>query len=288
MAYRPLSERSIARNLRPRRIGREVVVLKSVGSTNDWMKAAAAEGAREGIAVFAEEQSAGRGQAGRAWSAPAGGCLLMSVLLRPTVPVERLPYLTMLGACAAAAAIVEQTGLPITLKWPNDLIGARGKVGGVLTEASFADAGLDYVVLGIGLNVNLARRALSAIPGADSLQAGLGRRVNRNGLARSVLRALDERYASLESGASGVIFDEWKGRLRTLGQWVTLTRGPAVEGPFLAQDVTDSGALVLARPDGSTFEIVAGEVSARPAPDRLGDRAFVDAPAIQSVQSDHG
>lgn len=266
MPYRPLSEKAVTGGWDPRVIGREVVVLRTVGSTNDWLKAAAAERAPSGLTVFAEEQTAGRGQAGRTWQAPPGCCLLVSVLLRPAIALDRLPYLTMVGSCAAAAAIIGRTGLPITLKWPNDLIGARGKVGGVLTEASLVDGRIDYVILGIGLNVNLSRRELAAIPGADSLQAALGRAVNRQALAQDLLRALDARYGLLERGEFGVILEEWRERLRTPGQWVTLRRGGIEEGPFFARGVADSGALVLTGSDGRSFEVLAGEVSVRPAP----------------------
>lgn len=270
MPYRPLSEKTLIRGWEPRVIGREVVALRTVGSTNDWLKAAAAEGAPSGLVVFAEEQTAGRGQAGRTWQAPPGCCLLVSVLLRPDISLDRLPFLTMVGSCAAAAAITERTGLPITLKWPNDVIGAHGKVGGVLTEASFVEGTVDYVILGIGLNVNLARRDLAAIPGADSVRADLGRMVNRQALAQDLLRALDARYSLLERGAFGAILEEWRERLRTPGQWVTLRRGGIDEGPFFAQGVADNGALILSGSDGRSFEVLAGEVSVRPAPEGAG------------------
>jgi BirA family biotin operon repressor/biotin-[acetyl-CoA-carboxylase] ligase len=267
MPYRRLSQSAIAKNLNTRVVGREVVVLKTVGSTNDWLKAAAAEGAAEGLVVFAEEQTAGRGQQGRAWQAPPGCCLLGSILLRPDLAPDRLPYLTMVGSCAAAGAIIGRTSLPIVLKWPNDVMGERGKVGGVLTEASLTDGGLEYAILGIGINVNLPCRDLATIPGADSLRADLGRDVNRNALAHDLLQALDERYGLVKDGDFGAILGEWKERLRTPGQWVTLRRGDAVDGLYFARGVADNGALILLREDGSTFEVVAGEVSVRPSPD---------------------
>lgn len=264
MAIAPLSPAAIRRGLVTRVVGREVVCLKTVGSTNDWLKAAAGEGAPEGLVVFAEEQTAGHGQAGRPWLAPWGCCLLGSVLFRPRFPPERLFYLSMLGACAAVGAIVELTGLPLQLKWPNDLVSERGKVGGVLVESGSVDGQTEYAVLGIGLNVNLGRRALAAIPGADSLRANLGRSLSRNRLARALLRGLDERYAVLRDGQFDAVFAEWRERLRTIGTWVELHRAGTIEGPFFALRVTDDGALVLLRPDGTTIDVVAGEVSVRP------------------------
>lgn len=263
MAYTPLSPTTIARDLATRVVGTRITCLKAVGSTNDWIKVAAADGAPEGLVVFAEEQTAGRGQAGRHWIAPLGCCVLTSILFRPTFPPERLFFLTMMGACAATGAAAEITGLPVQLKWPNDVIAEHGKVGGILTESSTVDGRIEYAVLGIGLNVNLSARALAEIPGANSLQVELGRRINRNKLAHALLRGLDERYTLLGNGQFDAIISEWRERLDTIGKWVDLHRGPNVEGPLFALQVTDDGALILLRPDGTTFTAVAGTVSVR-------------------------
>jgi BirA family biotin operon repressor/biotin-[acetyl-CoA-carboxylase] ligase len=264
VGYRPLSQIAIQRGRSTEVVGQRVVCLRSVGSTNDWAKAAADEGAAEGLAVFAEEQTAGRGQAHRPWIAPPGCCILVSVLLHPRLPADRLTYLTMLGACASADAVVEVTGVPVRLKWPNDLVTERGKIGGALTETSIVEGEIEYAILGIGLNVNLTRRALAAIPGATSLQAELGRPVNRTALSRALLKGLDERYRVLRLGNGESILAEWRDRLGTVGTSVSLRIGDQIEGPYVADRVTDRGALVLLRPDGSAFEAVAGEVSIRP------------------------
>lgn len=266
MAYTPLSATTIKRGLQTQIIGRDIVCVKTVGSTNDWLKTAAAEGAEEGLVVFAEEQTAGRGQAGHTWLAPPGCCLLVSVLLRPSLPPDRLFLFTMIGACAAAGASIDISGRSILLKWPNDILSPEGKIGGVLTESSIVHGRVDYVILGVGLNVNISRRALAEIPGAASLQAGLGHPVNRATLARVFLQGLDDRYATIRSHQDEAIVTEWKERLATIGQWVNLRIGDRVEGPLFALQVTDEGGLVLLRPDGSTFTVLAGEVSVRPAP----------------------
>ncbi len=264
MPYTPLSPAALRRGLNTRVVGSEIVCLKTVGSTNDWLKAAAAEGAAEGLVVFAEEQTAGRGQGSHHWIAPPGCCILASILLRPRLSPERLFYLTMIGSCAAAAAAIEITGLPVHLKWPNDLISEHGKLGGVLTESSIVDGQVEYAILGIGLNVNVRRRALAQIPGAASLQTELGREVNRARLARALLRGLDERYTLIQDGDFDAVFSEWRERLDTIGRWVDLHRDTEVEGPFFALQVTEEGALILLRPDGTTITAVAGTVSVRP------------------------
>jgi len=266
MAFVPLSEAAIRRDLRTEVIGRQIVCVKTTGSTNDWLKTAAAEGAPEGLAVFAEEQTAGRGQAGRTWQAPYGCSLLGSILLRPNLPPERIFYLTMLGACAAAGAVVALTGLPVQLKWPNDLISEQNKLGGALTESSTEGGTLQYAVLGIGINVNLGRNDLAAIPGATSIRAETGRSLNRNTLARALLTALDERYGYLAAGDYSAVHSEWRERLNTLGKWVNRTVGGQTEGPFYAADVSETGGLILLRPDGTQVTAVAGEVSVRATP----------------------
>jgi BirA family biotin operon repressor/biotin-[acetyl-CoA-carboxylase] ligase len=264
--YPPLTPADIRRGLDLQVIGREIVCLRTVGSTNDWLRAAAAEGAPEGLVVFAEEQTHGRGQAGRTWLAPPGSGLLVSVLLRPSLPLDRLATVSMLGATATAGAAVEQTGLPIVLKWPNDLIVGGRKLGGILTDSSIEGSQIDYAILGIGMNVNLSRRALAAIPGATSLQAELGHRVDRTAVARALVQALDLRYADIRHGQLEGIFAEWRERLHPVGQWVTLRVGEQASGPFFALRAAPDGALILLRPDGTTVQAVAGEVSVRPAP----------------------
>ncbi len=266
MRNRPLDGTAIQQGLQTEVVGNQIVCLKVVGSTNDWLRAAAADGAPEGLAVFAEEQTSGRGQVGRHWIAPPGCCILTSVLLRPKLAPDHLPYLTMIGACAAAAAAIEMTGLKVELKWPNDLIVDDRKVAGVLVESASVDGVVEEAIIGIGINVNQTRRDLVPVPGATSLRADLGRIVDRVSLARVLLRALDERYALMRDGLFDAILSEWRERLVTLGKWVSVRTGSNVEGPFFALQVTSRGALVLLRSDGSTFEVVAGEVSIVPQP----------------------
>ena len=133
-------------------VGREVRVLPEVGSTNDYLKEAAREGAPEGLAVLAERQTAGKGRLGRSFQSPAGLGLWMSVLLRPTCPPERLPPVTALTAAACAGAIREVCGAEVGVKWPNDLVLDGRKLCGILTELESGGEGL-ALVIGIGLNV---------------------------------------------------------------------------------------------------------------------------------------
>jgi BirA family biotin operon repressor/biotin-[acetyl-CoA-carboxylase] ligase len=150
-----LSASAIAAGLTTRRLGRPALFFPSIGSTNDVIHAAAAAGAAEGLLAVADEQTAGRGRLDRRWWAPAGSSLLMSLLLRPPIPAVRAGQLTMCLGLGAAEGIEQTTGLRPALKWPNDLLLAGRKLGGMLTELRLDGDRLEYAVLGLGVNVNV-------------------------------------------------------------------------------------------------------------------------------------
>jgi BirA family transcriptional regulator, biotin operon repressor / biotin---[acetyl-CoA-carboxylase] ligase len=145
----------------------------------------------EGTVAVAEEQTKGRGRLGRRWFAPAGTSILCSILLRPSVPPERLPELTIVAARACAAAIGSRTGLEATVKEPNDVLISGRKVAGVLGEARE-----EYVVLGIGINVNVPAADLPVRPDipATSLLEETGMQVDRAPLLAELLERLQLHY----------------------------------------------------------------------------------------------
>lgn len=139
---------------------RDVTVVPQTGSTNADLLAEARAGAAEGLVLVAEEQTAGRGRLGRSWSAPPGAGLIFSVLLRPAgVPPTRLGWLPLLTGVAVASAVRDQTGLPASLKWPNDVLVGERKLAGILAEAHG-----DAVVVGVGLNITLTQAELPVRP----------------------------------------------------------------------------------------------------------------------------
>ena len=194
-----ISDRLIAAELRARlegwRIGNEIVVVEEARSTNDLAWEAVARGTPEGFVVFAERQTAGRGQYGRRWeSAPYQG-LWLSVLLRPLMTLRESPQLTLLLAEVVAETITQETGCGATIKPPNDIHVAGRKVAGVLVEGRTANDGSYVAVAGIGLNVN---QTLKDFPEelratAGSLAMATGRRIDRTELAITLLRNLERR-----------------------------------------------------------------------------------------------
>jgi BirA family biotin operon repressor/biotin-[acetyl-CoA-carboxylase] ligase len=174
------------------RIGSEIVVVEETRSTNDLAWAAADRGAAEGFVVFAERQTAGRGQYGRHWESAPYQSIAMSVLLRPAMTVRESPKLTSLLAEVIAAVIREQTGCAAVIKSPNDIYVEQRKVAGVLVEGRTAADGRYLAVAGIGINVN---QTLDDFPEdlqktAGSLAMAIGKKVSRSKLAVALLQRL--------------------------------------------------------------------------------------------------
>jgi len=261
----------ILRDLGTNVIGHDVISLEETESTNDaaWRKFE--EGAAEGLVVFAEHQTRGRGRFGRAWIGPPRSGLLMSVILTPGLGHERLSALTTMAAVAASEALQETARVPALIRWPNDIMLRGRKLGGILVEGradARKDAGRPAFVLGVGLNVNLAEEEFPAQlrPIATSLSIETGRRLDRTEIARGLLRSLDRWYGELRAGRDALISRHWRHRSSTLGQRITIIEngrrytGRALdlsleEGLILQLDrcvtrVFDASRVTVAKDDG--------------------------------------
>lgn len=248
---------------------RQVIRLVRVGSTNDVAKDLAAQGASEGIVVVADEQTAGRGRLNRRWMAPPGTCLLCSILFRPDLLPSQANRLTMLCSMAAADAVEQLAGLPVGVKWPNDLIvesqisdlKSRNwrKLAGILTETGLAGDDLVFVVVGIGINVNVPPEILPGLaPRATSILAEIGRQIDRSELLVALLDRVEARYKGLNRGENPR--QEWSSRLATLGQRVQVTTPEGVlKG--VAEAVDGDGALLLRMDDGAIRQLLIGDVT---------------------------
>lgn len=212
--------------------------------------------------VVADEQTAGRGRLGRSWTAPPGATLLCSVLLRPPLPPDgALAFLvTACVALAARQAAAELVGVTLGCKWPNDLLAGEAKVAGILAERAPDGA----VVVGIGCNLNEPPPGGSPYPpGAASLAALAGRPVGREPFLAALLAGLERRYGALgdsRTGGRAALLAEARGASATLGSpvRVELPSGDHLEGVAVA--LRDDGRLVVARPDGASVVIEAGDV----------------------------
>ncbi len=256
-----LSPENIKSGLRTAFIGQNVLYYPTIGSTNDVAREVAGRGAPEGTLVIADEQTAGKGRLGRRWLAPPGTSLLMSLLFYPDLAPSQAQRLTMLCSLAVVDGIRAVTGLRPQLKWPNDILINYKKVGGILTETGVTGDHLDYVVVGIGLNVNLEVSRIQEIAAtATSLWQELGREVPRLRLLQEILERVEGRYQRLEAGESP--YEEWASNLVTLGRRVRVTTPEGQEEGW-AEGVDEDGALILRRGDGSMVLIAAGDVTLR-------------------------
>lgn len=251
-------------------VGRDIRVFQQTTSTNDVVEKLAVDGVQEGMAVFAESQTKGRGRLGRCWVSPAGKGLLFSVLLRPALPPQSATQLTITAATAVARAIQRHAGMAPEIKWPNDILLRGRKTAGILTELSAELDHIKYVILGIGVNVNLDTadfppewRGMST-----SLKLASGRAVSRPGLAADLLRELDADYARVRAGQFSAVADEWERQCTTLGQQVRIRFGER-EVSGRAEALDEDGALLIRTQHGRLERIVGGDVtlaSHRPQP----------------------
>jgi BirA family biotin operon repressor/biotin-[acetyl-CoA-carboxylase] ligase len=239
-------------------LGRVVHFLPEVDSTNSMARSLAERGEGDGAVVVTDFQTAGRGRLDRSWSAPTGSSLLFSLLLRPPIGVERVSQVTMAAGLGCIAGIARECGIPARLKWPNDITLGGCKAGGMLSEFALEADVLQYVIVGIGLNVNFDPRDVGGIPPeATSLMVHLARSQPRAPLLRAILEEMERRYRTVCEGES--LREEWARALETIGRTVRVTtHTSAVEG--LAEDVDDAGALILRLADGSRMAVHAGDV----------------------------
>ncbi|MEX2270221.1 MAG: biotin--[acetyl-CoA-carboxylase] ligase [Vicinamibacterales bacterium] len=232
----------------------------SVDSTNQRALAWAAEGAHDGSAIVADEQTAGRGRRGRRWHSPEGG-LYLSYIVRDLEGLGRPSLLTLAAGVAVARAVHHVTGLAVRLKWPNDVLTATEplKLAGILAEGSSAGSQLEFVVLGIGVNVSLAAvpQELRAI--ATSLERELGRAVERRALEEAVMRALDDALAQLRAGRDEMMLHDWMALApESRGARISWRTREGDRGGITA-GVDADGALLVQTADGLQ-RLVAGEV----------------------------
>jgi BirA family biotin operon repressor/biotin-[acetyl-CoA-carboxylase] ligase len=243
-------------------IGRDIRVFEQTTSTSDVAEKLARDGVKEGVVVFAESQTKGRGRLGRKWLSPARRGLWFSILLRPVLHPQAATQLTVATAVAVARAITRLTGLQPAIKWPNDILLNGKKVAGILTELSADPDSIKHLIVGIGVDVNLATVELpdELKPIATSLRAELGRPVDRAALAAQLLRELDTEYRRVREGQFTAVADEWEARCATLGARVTVNIGSRViEG--LAESLDEDGALLVRTQHGRLERIIGGDVT---------------------------
>lgn len=247
--------------LRTVRIGQNLSYHTSVTSTQIIAHQLAQDGAPDGTAVIAEEQTTGRGRMARKWESAYGKGVWMSIIFRPQIPIHKAPQFTLVAAVAAAKAIEETIGRAPFIKWPNDILIEGKKSTGILTELQSDVDGVQALIIGIGLNANQVeedfQEDLRSI--ATSIRMEKGEAVNRAALAAAVLNHL-EFYTDLylEEGFSPVK-SVWESYSNTIGNRV---RARLAKETLIgvAESITDDGVLKLRTDDGVVHAIYSADI----------------------------
>jgi BirA family biotin operon repressor/biotin-[acetyl-CoA-carboxylase] ligase len=249
--------------LTTRLLGKEIYYFDTVDSTNNIAKKEAAQGCPEGSIVLAEEQLTGRGRLARGWFSPANAGIWLSVVLRPPFGPYDAPKCTLMAAVAITKAIKNVVGIECGIKWPNDILYDGKKIVGILTEMSAQMDAINYVVLGMGINVNITQQNFPAEINeiATSLAEITGYKVARLDLLNAVLSQLEQDYQRVINEGFSFVLEQWRHYTVTLGQVVDVF-GIDKQFSGLAVDIDEDGALLIRTANGLE-KVLAGDVSLR-------------------------
>ena len=234
---------------------------ESVDSTNNWARQEAEEGAPDGSVYLADTQTAGKGSRGRSWGSPEGTSISMSLVLRPEIEMSRISMITLVMGLGAADGIRDVTGIDTGIKWPNDVVCRGKKLCGILTEMG---PNGDYLVPGIGINVNMDRFSQDLRDKATSVFLETGRKCDRDRIAAGILESFGRYYdVFLETGDLTGLMDRYQAILANRGRKVrVMNQSNPYSGTALGID--RFGELLVEREDtGTTEKVFAGEVSVR-------------------------
>jgi len=249
----------VARNLNTKFLGKKIHYFDYLASTMDTAMQLGMDGASSGTLVLAESQIKGRGRLGRGWLSPKYKGIYLSLILRPKILPAACPVLTLMSAVSICEAVKEILNLDLQIKWPNDLLIDQKKVAGILTEMNAETDKVNFVVIGIGLNVNNDKKSL--IAGATSLKEQQGAEINRVILLQEILRRLENNYLLLEDQGAGEIIHKWRNFTLTLGTRVKVDyQNKHIEGQ--AMDIDVDGALLIRKDSGLIQKISSGDVTA--------------------------
>lgn len=251
----------IQAGLQSERIGCTIECLEELDSTNARARQVAEEGGAEGTVIVADRQSAGRGRLGRRWESPSGVNLYCSILLRPQIPVQQAPQLTFLSAVAVAETLNELYRLPARVKWPNDVLVGGAKIAGLLNEMNAETEQIHFVILGIGVNLNMTAEQfpVEILYPATSVLLETGNRIDRAEFIRRLLNRLDSYYSEFLAAGFTPIRRRWESRCDLLNARVQVDRSPGfLQGTVVGLD--SDGALRLQLEDGRVERVLAGDV----------------------------
>ncbi len=258
-----LSQAEILSSIRGSWAGREILYLDEVDSTNTAAKKAAENGAVHGTLVVSERQTGGKGRRGRAWDSPRETGIFMTLILRPNMAPVHASMLTLVAALAVADGIRECTGAESLIKWPNDIVMSGKKVCGILTEMSADPDCINYVAVGIGINVNMEEFPEEIRGVAASIFTETGKKTKRSLLISAVMAAFERYYeVFMKTTDMSGLLEDYNGKLANCGRTVRVL-DPAGEYSGTAIGIDREGELLVEMEDTTVRRVLSGEVSVR-------------------------
>ncbi len=258
----PFNSFEIGSGLKTSFIGKDISFYNEIDSTNDVAKEVAAKGAAEGTAVIADCQKKGRGRLGRKWESPKGVNIYTSIILRPNIPPASAPQLTLFSAVAMAETVSEYLDRKPDVKWPNDILINSKKVAGILTEMNSEQDRINFIVLGIGVNLNMTDgmfpEGLKEI--ATSLKIETGRDISRTDFIQALYLNMEKWYKNYLKYGFESIREAWTGYFAMAGRSVKVREMDGVrEG--IAMGIDSDGALLLKQKGGHIMRTVSGDMA---------------------------
>lgn len=243
-------------------LGKKIYYFEEVGSTNNEAKALCREWPEEGTLVIAEKQSGGKGRLGRTWESPSKTGIWMSLVLCPEIMPQYASQITLIAGLGMCEAIKDITGLEAKIKWPNDIVVNGKKICGILTEMSAQVEAIDYIVVGIGVNVNMTSFP-EELPYASSLALEGGKSYSRREIVARFLQIFEKDYEAYKQkpDLEGII-GRYEANCITLHQMVKIISRNE-EMIAKAEKINKDGTLVIKMTDGTVKQISSGEVSVR-------------------------
>lgn len=244
-------------------IGKNLICLNEVDSTNDYLKKLAEEGAQHGTLVVSDYQSGGKGRRGRSWVTPHGTAVAMSILVRPKLAPDKASMMTLLAGMSVAKSVKKVTGLDVKIKWPNDVTVNGKKISGTLTEMSMELGAIHYIVIGTGINANVMEFPEEVKDIATSLAIEKGEKIDRAAIICAHMQAFEDYYERfMEYGDMRLLKDEYEEMLVNRNRQVRVLE-PGNEYTGIARGIDELGQLLVEKEDGQIVKVYAGEVSVR-------------------------
>ncbi|MDT8317268.1 MAG: biotin--[acetyl-CoA-carboxylase] ligase [bacterium] len=265
-----INKNLISSNLETDFIGRKIHIFDELPSTNERAHELATAGASEGTVVIAESQTSGKGRRGRDWFSPPGLNIYTSIILRPAISPEDAPKLTLVAAVALAEAIIEslrELGVHSAgIKWPNDILIKKKKCAGILTEMKMGSEGINFVIIGIGINVNMALRdiPMELITLASSLSIEANDTLSREGILQSLYSKIENWYKRYLSEGFLPVKERWEMLSLIKGAFISAASSVGglhayEEGEALGLD--DEGNLLIKKNDGNVISVITGDIT---------------------------